>query len=95
MKKDYLISPHFSPQCSATHSLGDDSPPVQQCQLAASINFQKCCISAASPAAGQKWEPGMTPELSLKTTLVVVPDNLRKQWLEELRKHVRPGALKW
>lgn len=42
-----------------------------------------------------KWEPGMAPELSLKTTLVVVPDNLREQWLEELRTHVRPGALKW
>ena len=37
----------------------------------------------------------MAPELSLKTTLVVVPDNLREQWLEELRTHVRPGALKW
>ena len=45
--------------------------------------------------AGKTYEAGDVPQLSLRTTLVVVPTNLIAQWIEELRKHTQPGTLKW
>lgn len=33
--------------------------------------------------------------LPIKTTLIVVPANLRQQWADEIKHHLQPGAITW